>query len=90
MTLVYTANIITVNDEWFDFDQTGIAAAILPIEKDGQMLDLVAWKPTEPDKWWTRCGKTYNGYLGWDELDGIECKTPYDWLLNGCQGFCKL
>ena len=86
--LVYTANIVPINDQ-FEFDQTGFPAAILPVGKDDQLLDLVAWKPTEPGKWWTRCG-VYQAYLGWDQLDGPEHKTPHDWLYAGSVGFCKL
>ncbi len=86
--LVYTANIVVIDGK-FDFDQTGFAAAILPIEKDGQLLDLVAWKPTEPDKWWMRCG-VYHAYLGWDQLDEPLRATPHEWLYEGSVGHCKL
>lgn len=79
----------------FDFAETGRPAYIQPVLIGGaftDIIDLVAWYPEVPGRWWTRC---YTGIpLGVDQLDRAEIeglplairRTPLSWLQVGGDG----
>ena len=65
----------------------------------GQAIDLVAWRPDQPQRWGLRrdigfcLGEVWLSAAAWDS-SGIErlplFATPLDWLLADCQGCCVL
>ncbi len=99
METVYTADVI-IDDETRTFEfispngaefrTNGITAAILPVTlPDGEVIDLVCWKPAAPEKWWLRRGQYFQCYLGWDDIEGYQSKNPHLWLYAG-NGWCAL
>lgn len=81
-------------------DPDGRPAIIQPVWRAGPFesdpFDLVAWRPSDPTKWWTR---RYMGFpLGLDQLDIAEImgtplmlrRSPLSWLKSNCDGCCIL
>ncbi len=75
----------------------GRDAILLPVaDADGALVDIVAWLPYEPERWYMRVG--IHGVLGWDELNAakVYCRSvvvnasPLDWLLAGGKGCVAL
>ncbi|ODP37383.1 hypothetical protein [Sphingomonas turrisvirgatae] len=71
--------------------EDGTAHVVQPVF-DGGLVDLVAWRSSQPQRWWTRRG------LGW-MLNADRClasrwdagfltlhATPLDWLRSGGEG----
>lgn len=80
----------------FDFSETGYRAFIQPILSGPDIIDLVAWFPSRPERWWTR---RYSGNpLGIDQLDRAEIegepvllhRTPLDRLRADGDGVVAL
>ena len=81
----------------FDFAEHGRRAFIQPVLSGGEftdIVDLIAWFPDNPGRWWTRC---YSGVpLGDDQLfyaayweEPLTLRaTPLDWLCAGGAGVC--
>lgn len=79
----------------FDFAEHGRRAFIQPVLSGGEFtdtVDLIAWYPDNPGRWWTCC---YSGVpLGVDQLDRAEIEgeplllqpTPLNWLCGGGNG----
>ena len=77
-------------------DPDGEPHLLLPVYEDGELLDIVAFQSTVPDKWLLRCG---NGWaLGVEGGFSRHCwegsarlaATPLDWLRYGAKGLCVL
>lgn len=89
-----SANIIVTGNTWRPADE-GRSAVIVPV-MDGVVVDLVAWLPGKPDRWYLRRGT--NSVLGWHDLRhaivyGRPIRvhaTPFDWLLSGLEGCVPL
>lgn len=71
----------------------GPVHVVMPVVDGGEMVDLVAWRTTRPDRWWLRTG---NGWaLNPDDLRELYRwggpppmlhSTPLDWLRAGATG----
>ena len=92
----------------FISDPFGGAAFVLPVY-DGEpvgelnpdpmvpLIDLLAFRLEEPDRWWLRCGIP-NLVLGKNQLINAMLTgsntalhaTPLEWLRAGCEGCCPL
>ena len=83
----------------FDFAEEGQRAYIHPVLSGPQyseIIDLVAWFPRRPDRWWTF--KYLACPLGIEQLDFAEFeqkpaflrRTPLSWLVAGGEGTCIL
>lgn len=70
----------------------GPAFIVQPIYEAGGLIDLVAWRSLQPDRWWLRTGLGWllNGdeclYGGWDGHLLSLFSTPLDWLRSGATG----
>lgn len=79
----------------FDFAEHGRPAYIQPVligPAFSDIVDLIAWHPDDPGRWWTRL---YSGLpLGVDQLDVAEIlgeplairRAPLSWLQSGGDG----
>ena len=83
----------------FDFAEEGNRAFIQPVLSGPQyseIIDLVAWFPRRPDRWWTLMYLACP--LGIEQLDFAEFeqkpavlrRTPLSWLVAGGEGTCIL
>lgn len=99
------AKISPVDDGLFELGGE-VSAVVLPVYwadipteeapvDDGDLIDLLAFNPNEPDRWWLRRGDGI--LLGAGALDhlylGAElqvCQTPLKWLLDYCEGCVAL
>lgn len=86
-------DIITTGDTYRPTMDAGQSAIVLPVEDIyGDVVDLVAYLPSNLNKWYTRTGA--GNVLGRHELDQaivyqrslIVRSSPHDWLMNGCTG----
>ena len=97
------ARISTVGRLWKP-EPTGTPAFILPVwdgpapsiysgVENPVLIDMIAWRPDEPARWWYRQGEV-DAVLGIDNLDLAHIegwpislhRTPLDWLRAGCRG----
>ncbi len=61
------------------------------------LIDMLAWRPDDPTRWWLRQGDI-DAVLGADNLDLAHTEgwpicfatTPLDWLRGNCHGSCLL
>jgi hypothetical protein len=71
---------------------TGPAPSIYSGVENPVLIDMIAWRPDDPARWWYRTGE--GDALGIDNLDLAHVegwpislhKTPLDWLRAGCRG----
>ena len=96
------ARIGTVGRLWVP-EPTGTPAFILPVWNGPSpsiyqvvehplLIDLIAWRPDDPTRWWYRTGE--GDALGIDNLDLAHTEgwpisfatTPLDWLRGDCCG----
>ncbi len=88
-------------------EPTGTPAFVLPVW-DGPapsiyrgvghpvLVDLIAWRPDDPTRWWYRTGD--GDALGVEHLDLAHTEgwpicfatTPLEWLRGNCHGACLL
>lgn len=67
---------------------------VLPVYEDGHLIDLVAFRSSEPGNWKLRTGLGLALGLerGWEphrwEPQVELSNTPLDWLRNGTRGLC--
>ncbi|HEY9091902.1 hypothetical protein [Parasphingorhabdus sp.] len=67
-----------------------------PVYEDGILIDIVAWRTTEPRRWLCRTGSAWaiNPDIVVENSWGNEPltidATPLDWLRNGAVGLCIL
>lgn len=73
-----------------------IPSIVQPVYDDGCLVDLIAWRSTDPARWLWRTGAAWA--LGLDSINenswtdkplSIEA-TPLDWLRSGATGLCIL
>jgi hypothetical protein len=69
---------------------------VQPIFDDGVMIDIVAWRTTEPQNWLWRTGAAWAlntdeiAANSWHDAPLAIDATPLDWLRNGASGLCIL
>lgn len=71
---------------------------ILPVHEGETIIDLVAWRPDRPRRWWLRTGAGMGVVLGhqhhvtaqWEDTALLLHETPADWLAAGGEGACIL
>lgn len=87
-TIMCGAARIRTDGKFYECDQNGIDAVILPVLDDGGTADLLAFAPDKPARWWTRRGAHWA--LGADALDRLwlgaklkVCRNPLRWLQSG-------
>ena len=84
----------------FQPSEAGRQAFVMPVAEYRNIVDIVAWVPTDPSRLWLRSG--YGAALGVDQIENSTMflglvssplmlhPTPLAWLCNGCQGVCIL
>ena len=96
------ARIRTTGRLWVS-EPAGMPAFILPVwdgpapsiysgVENPVLIDMIAWRPDDPARWWYRTGE--GAVLGVDHLDLAHTeawpislhRTPLDWLRAGCRG----
>lgn len=97
-TPIGVARLEMTPDGLFTPSEDGLPAYVQPVaEWDddygvSDIVDLVAWRPSEPSRWWWRCGTAFA--LGDGLLDGDEpvpvVGTPLAWLAAGGKALCIL
>lgn len=97
-TPVGVTRVETAPDGLFTPSERGLPAYVQAVaEWDGDWgiadtVDLVAWRPSEPSRWWWRCGTACA--LGDGLLDGDEpvrvVGSPLAWLAAGGNAMCIL
>ena len=89
-------------------EPTGTPAFILPVwngpapsiycgVENPALIDMIAWRPDDPTRWWLRQGDI-DAVLGADNLDLAHTEgwpicfatTPLEWLRGNCHGACLL
>ncbi len=100
------ARIGTTGRLWMP-EPTGTPAFILPVwdgpapsiysgVENPVLIDMIAWRPDDPTRWWYRTGE--GAALGIDNLNLAHTEgwpisfatTPLDWLRGDCRGACLL
>ena len=76
---------------FFEFHPDGEWAVIVPVIDVDELVDLIAFDPSKPEKWWYRVGGEHllDGDALGDQLLGKPLhifKTPLSWLIGGCGG----
>ena len=76
---------------FFEFHPDGEWAVIVPVIDVDELVDLLAFNPREPEKWWFRDGaeRLLNGGALGDQLMDNHLRvfrTPLEWLKGGCAG----
>lgn len=84
-------------DKWWPVREGGVDAILLPVY-DRQLvnvIDIVAFQPSKPGKWWLRSG--VGEMLGWDIEEKRTYReplcvhaTPLEWVLSDMEGCCPL
>lgn len=71
----------------------GPAHIVMPVTEGGDLVDLVAWRTTQPERWWLRFGTGWA--IGADDLGEVDrwggpapmvYGSPLDWLRADCRG----
>ena len=78
---------VRLHDGTFEPDEDGQQAYVQPVPGFGGHVDLVAWQPANPARWWLRRGAAT--VLGEQDIDRASCRslplhlfpTPMGWLL---------
>lgn len=79
----------------------GRKVSVLPVRSDhGEIVDFVAWEPTDPWSWWVHCadqkwlGLDYAEFRRWHAEEGgpriVVYETPAQWLAAGRRGLVVL
>ena len=96
--MIGAARIVPSADGTYRPDPSGQWAVILPVrDREGELCDLAAWFPNQPERWWLRFGDA-TPLLGARALavaayfgDPIELfPTPEQWALAGGRGCAAL
>lgn len=72
----------------------GAAHLVQPVMQDGLVIDIVAWRSLQPDKWGVVKGNAWA--LGidnidfWNGLPLLMSATPLEFMKAGGEGFCIL
>jgi hypothetical protein len=61
---------------------------------DAGLIDLIAWRTDEPERWWWRCGTAWalgHELLGLDDGEAVlVVATPCEWLASAGKAVCLL
>lgn len=98
-SLVGAANIETGRNDFWTPTDSGPRAIIIPAMENGCIIDLIAFRPSQPDTWYARVGNCWA--LGMDEIADARSAldqshsiflhaTPLDWLRAGGRGVCVI
>lgn len=73
----------------------GPAHVIMPVTEEGDLIDLIAWRSSNPARWFWRTGLGWalgTDYLlpRWDNGPVQLHATPLDWLAAAGEGMCIL
>ncbi len=75
----------------------GPAPSIYQAVVNPVLIDMIAWRPDDPARWWYRQGDVDvdlgDGHLDLAHTEGWPITfepTPLDWLRAGCRGACLL
>ncbi len=93
---VGVARVSTARDGTFRRYAGGAGAVILPVREYSRIIDLVAFRTAEPERFWVRAGLAE--VLGFDHASAcVELgrplhvyQTPLSWLRAGGPGGCSL
>lgn len=93
---VGVANISANGDGTYDRARRGMPAVILPVRENDRIIDLVAFRTSEPARFWIRAGLA--AVLGFDfSMECVDLErplpvylTPLSWLRAGGEGVCVL
>lgn len=86
---------IETDGDLFTPAEAGRPCVICPVIDGGEVIDLCAFRPSEPHRWWLRLGGHWA--IGADALDRLGVgqemsvyRTPLDWLRAGAPetGLC--
>lgn len=76
-------------------DPDGKAALVVPVIERGELLDIVAFRSSNPARWWWRIG--CGSMLGDDLLNDVwpigplrVVSTPLQWVCEGGEAVCVL
>jgi hypothetical protein len=79
---------IEVSGRTYQPEPSGFTAFIVPEVNNSEIVDLVAWKPDRPNRWWQRTGNA--AVLGADNLEVARLNeppkvypTPERWVIAG-------
>lgn len=87
------SHVVVDKSGFYQPHEAGAPAAILgAADRAGDLVDLVAWHPDQPGRWWVRTGAA--AVLGEAEIDRAACldiplylvETPHAWLFNHSPG----
>lgn len=91
---------IQTTGNWYEPDPDGETSAIIaPVwsgDSYSMVMDLVAWFPDRPGKWWSRA--SIGDLMGWANFDYADiagepltlAATPQSWLASNGEGCCVL
>lgn len=88
------ANVRPIDDGLYVPDGDGFPALVVPVFEDGQLVDLVAFRTAEPERWWLRKGVggllgLYRGWSPYEWADNVLLhETPLKWLQAGGKDLC--
>ena len=75
--------------------EDGKAAMVVPVIERGELIDIVAFRSSRPERWWWRVG--CGSLLGADLLNDVwpigplrVVSTPLQWLCEGGRAVCVL
>ena len=82
----------TYQDGSYEPAEDGVGAIIIGVIEYDELVDLLAFRTTDPSRWWLRLGLAV--YLGEEKVDyaafmGTSLRlfsTPLSWLRAGCTG----
>ncbi len=82
--------IASKNDGTYCVDPHGRLAALIPVrDRWGELVDIVAFIPDEPEQWWCRCGDETPilgawalAHAAWERQPLMLWETPLQWLLH--------
>ena len=88
-----------ISGDFFNYDEGGPLHVVLPVERDGVLVDLVAFDPANPNLWGLRTGdgaalgdcriEEALSARGWpDAVPLYLTPTPLEWLRAQCRGAC--
>jgi hypothetical protein len=93
-----TARVAPLADGTFDYADDGLAACLVAVvdhwrePDDAGVVDIIAFSPDDPSRWWLRTGAAYA--LGAHLLDLCEpilvVATPVEWLSHAGEALCIL
>ena len=81
---------------WTPTLDAGMPVVLFPVVREGELIDIVAFEPTKPDRFYLRAG--VDCMLGADNAAHASVyrlplrvhETPLEWLVGGMIGCCPL